>query len=554
MTAAKWSTACPDWERRIVAGESMIALPPLFPAEAASALDVFSALKVVDAPGMPTMGESCRPWMIEFVSAIFGAYDPESGRRAITEFLLLISKKNTKSTSAAGIMMTALIRNWRKSAEFLILAPTIEIANNSFYPARDMIKEDDELRDLMQLQEHTRTITNRKTGAQLKVVAADSETVGGKKATGVVVDELWLFGKRANAENMLREACGGMASRPEGFTIYLSTQSDEPPAGVFRQKLQYARAVRDGRVKDPRFLPVLYEFPKAMIEAEAYRDAANLHITNPNLGTSVDEEFLRHELKKAVEAGAESECGFFAKHANVEIGLKLMSDRWAGADYWEKCGDPKITLDYLIERAEVVTVGIDGGGLDDLLGFSAIGRDFETGAWLTWTHAWAHPIVLERRKSEASKFMEFVKDGDLTLVDALGKDTDDVAAIVERLEHAGKLDKIGVDPAGIGGIVDAIMAKGIEAERIVAISQGWRMMGAIKTTERKLAGGQMVHGAQRLMNYCVGNAKVEQRGNAILITKQAAGSAKIDPLAATFNAAELMGLNPAPKAPQLMIW
>jgi len=162
--------------------------------------------------------------------------------------------------------------------------------------------------------------------------------------------------------------------------------------------------------------------------------------------------------------------------------------------------------------------------------------------------------VLERRKSETSKFMEFVKDGDLTLVDALGKDTDDVAAIVERLEHAGKLDNNGVDPAGIGGIVDAIMAKGIEAERIVAISQGWRMMGAIKTTERKLAGGQMVHGAQRLMNYCVGNAKVEQRGNAILITKQAAGSAKIDPLAATFNAAELMGLNPAPKAPQLLIW
>jgi phage terminase large subunit-like protein len=48
------------------------------------------------------------------------------------------------------------------------------------------------------------------------------------------------------------------------------------------------------------------------------------------------------------------------------------------------------------------------------------------------------------------------------------------------------------------------------------------------------------------MAWAVGNAKVEPKGNAITITKQTSGSAKIDPLMATFNAVALMAMNPEP--------
>ena len=92
--------------------------------------------------------------------------------------------------------------------------------------------------------------------------------------------------------------------------------------------------------------------------------------------------------------------------------------------------------------------------------------------------------------------------------------------------------------------MDALVEAGIPQEKIVGISQGWKMTGAIRTAERKLAEGIMVHGGQPLMNWCVGNARIEPRGNAVIITKQAAGTAKIDPLMAMFNAVTLMSLNP----------
>lgn len=540
----QWSTACPDWESRILAGQSLIPFAPLYPAEAEAGLEVFKQLRIVDAPGSPTIGEACPQWVFDFAGAIFGSYDSESGRRMIKEFMLLICKKNSKSTIAAAIMLTLLIRNWRESAELIVLAPTIEVANNAYAPMRDMVKHDEELGALLHVQDHVRTITHRGTGATLKIVAADSNTVGGKKAAFVLVDEIHLFGKNGQAENMLREATGGLASRPEGCIIYLTTQSDQPPSGVFLQKLQYSRAVRDGRIEDKRFLPVIYEFPKAMIDAGEHRKPENFHLVNPNMGYSVDREYLEREFTKAQESGEESLRGFLSKFLNVEIGLALLSNRWAGAEFWEAQSREGVTLDTIIERCEVIDIGIDGGGLDDLLGLYVIGRDRLSREWLGWAKAWAHPSVVTRNKAEAARFNDFDKAGELVMVKRIGDDMEEVADIVEQIDAAGLLDKVGIDPAGVGGIAEAIEQRGIDPAKIFGVSQGWRLGAAIKTAERKLAEGALIHGGQKIMAWCCGNARVEPRGNSILITKQGSGSAKIDPLMAMFNAVSLMMLNP----------
>jgi phage terminase large subunit-like protein len=512
-------------------------------------------LRVPDLPGKPRMGECCDEFVLDFVRCIFGGYDSDTGSQLIREFGLLISKKNTKSTIAAGIMLTALILCWREEEEHLILAPTREVADNAFKPAAAMVRADEQLSAMFHVQDHIRTITDRTTHNSLKVVAADTDTVSGKKAGKVLVEELWVFGKKHNAEAMFMEALGGQVSRDEGWVIFLTTQSDDPPAGIFKQKLQYWRDVRDGVIVDPKTLGILYEFPKAMIDDKSYLLPENFYITNPNLGRSVSAEWLEDQLQKKQHATDGSFQQFLAKHLNIEIGLALRSDRWAGADFWEAQGDSTLALEELLDRAEVVDIGIDGGGLDDLLGLAVVGRDKITRSWLVWGHAWAHPSVLERRKSEAARFQDFAKDGDLTLVDQIGEDVDGVADICERVLDSGLLDKIGVDPVGIGAILDALVERKIPEAAVVGISQGWKLGGAIKTAERKLAEGGITHAAQPLMAWCVSNARIEPRANSILITKQASGSAKIDPLMALLNAVSLMSLNPAAahKSYQLMI-
>ena len=546
MLKKTWSTACPDWPERIIAGESLIPFPPLYQEPAEMALRIFKQLRLVDVPGEPMMGEVTREWVYEFVAAIFGAYEPTSGVRLIQEFFLLISKKNMKSTLAAGVMLTALILNWRREAEFFIIAPTVEVANNSFKPAKAMIRADEELSDLFQVQDHTRTITHRTTGATLKILAAESDTVAGIKGTGVLIEEVWLFGKRAKAADMFTEAKGGLASRPEGFVIYLSTMSDEAPAGVFADLLKRAREVRDGKRVDNRLLPVLYEFPKEMLDSGTYRLPENFYITNPNMGSSVSEAYLMGEFETAKADGEIALRRFMAKHLNVQIALSLTADYWAGAEFWEDSGkNPEINLDWMLEHCEVIDIGVDGGGLDDLLGISAVGRLKDNPRmWAAWFHAWAHPSVLERRKEIAPVLLDFAKQGDLTIVHRIGDDSDEVAGLAARVYQSGLLDKCGLDPHGVGAILDAMLEYGVPEDAVVGVSQGWKLGAAIKTAERKLAEGCFIHSGSAMMNWVVGNARVEPRANGILITKQASGSAKIDPLMAMFDAVSLLSLNP----------
>lgn len=541
-----WTTACPDWEERIVAKQSLMPCKPLFPDVADIALRIFNELILVDVMDSPKMGEVTLPWVLEFVAAIFGSYNPETKRRLIREFFLLISKKNTKSTIAAGIMMTALILNDRKSAELIIIAPTKEVADNSFNPIRDFIRADEELSEMINISEHTKTVTHLGTGATLKVIAAESNAAAGKKASIILIDEVWLFGKRANAESMFREAKGGLASRPEGCVIYLSTMSDEVPCGVFKQLLDYARDIRDGIKVNPQFLPLIYEFPKWMLEAGEHLKPENFYITNPNLGASVDVDYLINEFEKVRDAGEESLRDFLAKHLNVEIGMNLRANRWAGAEFWLPQAK-KFTIEKLIDQSDVITMGIDGGGLDDLLGFAVLGRHAKSRKWWLWNHAWCQEIALERRKENAPKYKDFAAENTLTIVERVGPDIDQLAKIAKKVFDSGKLDKIGLDPLGLGGLLDGLLAVGIPQEQMIAIAQGYKLAGYIQTTERKLAEGSLYHTGSQLMTWCVGNARVVMKGNGMMISKQESGTAKIDPLIATFNAVALMSMNPEPK-------
>lgn len=568
--ALTWNFACPDWAERLKAGRSLLPSLPLNDNEADRAVAIFNNLRLPDVPGQPLMEDAAGEWGRDIVRAIFGSM--VDGERQVREVMALVPKKNAKTTNGAAIGVTALLMNERPRAEFVLVGPTQEIADTAFQQASGMIDADPYLKKRFHVADHRKAIYDRVLKATLKIKTFDMKVATGSKPVMVLIDELHLMGSISYAARVIGQLRGGMIANPEAFLVIITTQSDEAPAGVFKTELDYARGVRDGRIANARMLPLLYEFPEAMQTdpAKPWQDPRHWYMVLPNLGRSITVARLIEEYQAAVDKGPEEERRWASQHLNIQIGLALHTDRWRGADYWEEAADPRLrNLDYLLDQCEVAVVGVDGGGLDDLYGLCVAGREKGTKRWLYWFRGWVYREVLDLRHEIAPRLLDFERDQDLVIIghnggppldddddaeapptELLGDEQDvrEIVDIIGRVNDRGLLpDKgaIGLDPEGVGALVDALAEIGLVHPQVVGVTQGYRLASAVWSLERKLKHRMAAHSGAPLINWCVGNAKAEQRGNAVIITKQAAGKAKIDPFIAGLNATKLLEANPA---------
>jgi phage terminase large subunit-like protein len=552
-----WDLSCVDWEDRIVRGRSLIPDLPLFEEQAELAVEIFDHLRLPDVIGKPLLKDAAGDWFRDIVRTAFGSVDPATNERMIREIFAMVPKGQSKTTYSGGLIITAMIMNQRPNAEMLFVGPTQSISDRAFAQAAGMIEAAPELwggpdrSGRFHIKYHVKEIEDLLNGSTMKVKTFALDILTGAMPVVVLLDELHLLGRSPHAAKVLRQIRGGLEKNSEGLLIIITTQSDEIPAGVFKDELTTARSIRDGKFigKTIRaMLPILYEFPQHIArDPIQWQDPENWALVMPNLGRSMRLNSLVMDWAGEKSKGEKDIRIWASQHLNIEIGVGLKSDGWAGAEFWDAREDASITFASLLERSDVIVIGIDGGGLDDLFGFAAIGREKVTRNWLVWSHAWCHKGVLTRRQTIAPRLLDFERDQELSIVDDELSDITEIVGFVEQANDAGLLAAVAIDSEGpFGEFVEALDDIGINEDsgQLVGVGQGYRLMHAIKTAERKLANGTLVPAKSGLMRWCVSNLKIEATATAIRATKQNAGDAKVDPAFALFDAVTVMIKNP----------
>ncbi|MCC0055903.1 MAG: terminase large subunit [Rhodobiaceae bacterium] len=521
---------------------------PLNAKKAAKAVAFFNRLRLPDLPGTPTLEKACGEWFREILCAFLASEDPATRQRLVWELLCMVPKKNSKTTYVAALGLTALYMEEAPNRQMLIVAPSQNISERCFDQAQGMIRLDERLKAIFNVQDHLKCITRRKTGTKLDVKSFDTTIVTGEIPILTIIDEVHELGKKSKAAAVMQQIRGGGITMQGGQVLMITTQSDEPPAGIWKTELLKARKIRDGQGgPEPILLPILYEFPQELQKQQDFwRDQRRWPMLLPNIDRSIDAARLIADYENNGCATPQAEQIWASQHLNIEIGVGIGDDGWPGADYWELRADRSLTLETLMARSEVAVVGVDGGGLDDLFGVSVIGRERGTRRWLVWCHAYAHPKVLERRKEIAPRLRDFHAEGSLTFCEATEYVTT-IAGIAATLAEAGLLpekDAVGYDPNNIATFVDALAARGIDDKMRRRLLQGPALSPALWGLEHKLSDDTLSHDGSGLMSWSVGNVKIEVKRNGNMATKEAAGRAKIDPFVAMLCAAILMSWNP----------
>src|ERR1035437_9641048 len=120
-----------------------------------------------------------------------------------------------------------------------------------------------------------------------------------------MIDECHVLSTNSNADRVVGQVRGGLVSQPEGFLIIITTQSERPPAGIFKQELDKARAIRDGK-REGAMLPILYEFPDDVAaDDEKWENPKNWKMVTPNEGKSVPVARLIEDYKAAKDSSEE---------------------------------------------------------------------------------------------------------------------------------------------------------------------------------------------------------------------------------------------------------
>lgn len=502
------------------------------------AWQVISRMPIPTRPGV-RFGDVSQPWFELMVRAVYGTvYDDGSGpRRQIKRVLLLAGKKTGKSTSAAALTVGHQIIDTMPNGQTLVLAPTRDSTRHVFSPILSMATMDPILASRFKPAEHAGRIKDVQSNATIRVAAFELAATTGSAANLLVIDEAHLM-VRPTANAIIGQAEQGQITHREPLTWIITTMPVDRLEGVLLDKIKSAQATWSGE-EDERDLLFL---PFSLPEACDMDDHTQWWRANPNIGHTVELKTLVTGWAKA-KKNPKERAFFISQIFNRDPSLEMGAARWISKAKWRSVittPDEDGSLEGFLDWSDAVWPGVDAGGLDDCSALVMLGLktdDFGLDHWRVWHKQWLHRPSYEDRRSTAP-YDDFVNAGDLVLFDDPMTDVADIVDLIVKVDEARKLACVGVDSYQLREVQTRLLDKIEGDDVVVAVPQGWRLQPPIIWAERQIASKMLRHPDYPMLEWNLGNAVVERRGNARAINKSSLGSAqKIDGLSAFFTAA-----------------
>jgi len=462
------------------------------------------------------------PWQVFIVINLFG-WKRENGSRRFRKAYVEIAKKNGKSTFVAVLLIILAFFDGEAGAEVYTAATSRFQAKIVFDAARTLVRNSEVLRRKIRSLKHVLS----RPGHQQKLMAVSSEAgnLDGLDIHAAVIDEL----HRHPTSNVLKVLELGTAARIQPLILIITTAGPgNDPTNPCRLERDKATATLERLAQGEEwesdnelfvYIACLDTKADGAPEDDDWKDPRLWIKANPNLGApgapSVE------KLQSLVESAAPHEVALIQRlHMNLWVGS---SRSWIPAEKWLACGGP---VDRKALEGQLCYAGLDLSSTTDL---SALVLYFPSGDGPAAVLAFAW-LPEERLRflggRDAAPYPLWIQQGWLRTTEGDAVDYRTLRRDINVLGEVYNIQAIAYDPYRAMDLAVNLQDDGFEMVKMPQTYAGLHVATARTTVE--INRGQIAHGNNPLLSWCIGNAALHENDSGLVKLDRKKSRAKID--------------------------
>ncbi|HET2075848.1 bacteriophage terminase [Streptococcus pneumoniae] len=386
-----------------------------------------------------------QPWQHFVVVNLFGFYYKGTNERRFKEALIMLARKNGKTSFTAAIALAYQILDTDSGSKCYIVANSVKQAMEAFGFLRFNVERwnDKNIRIKDNNQEHSITANFGDEGSFfIQALANDESSLDSLNGNVIILDEAHTM-RNSKKHGLMKKT---MSAYRNSMLFVISTAGDIP-TGFLANRLKYCQKVLKQLVTDDSFFIFIC---KANQSADGdvvnYLDENILKMANPSWGVTVSLKALKEEAEQAMN-DPQTRNEFFNKTLNIftnSMNAYFNPDEFIASD---SC------YDWSLEELARLPIrwygGADLSRLHDLTAAALYGvyHDGEKDVDICITHAFFPRINAQKKANDDGiPLFGWQSDGWLTMSNTPTVLYDDIVKWFIKMREKGfKIAAVGMD-------------------------------------------------------------------------------------------------------------
>ncbi|ACO21140.1 bacteriophage terminase [Streptococcus pneumoniae] len=386
-----------------------------------------------------------QPWQHFVVVNLFGFYYKGTNERRFKEALIMLARKNGKTSFTAAIALAYQILDTDSGSKCYIVANSVKQAMEAFGFLRFNVERwnDKNIRIKDNNQEHSITANFGDEGSFfIQALANDESRLDSLNGNVIILDEAHTM-RNSKKHGLMKKT---MSAYRNSMLFVISTAGDIP-TGFLANRLKYCQKVLKQLVTDDSFFIFIC---KANQSADGdvvnYLDENILKMANPSWGVTVSLKALKEEAEQAMN-DPQTRNEFFNKTLNIftnSMNAYFNPDEFIASD---SC------YDWSLEELARLPIrwygGADLSRLHDLTAAALYGvyHDGEKDVDICITHAFFPRINAQKKANDDGiPLFGWQSDGWLTMSNTPTVLYDDIVKWFIKMREKGfKIAAVGMD-------------------------------------------------------------------------------------------------------------